>query len=72
MRGMGKRDARGKNMLSQTVSELRSAVASADATRARLSADAAPVAVDPLQALRQWRLQSTVRYVGKSLERGGK
>ena len=71
---MGKRDAgaRGKNMLSQTVSELRSAVASAEAVRQRLGSDAAPVAADPLQQLRQWRLQSALRYVGKSLERGGK
>lgn len=66
---MGKRDAkaRGENMLSQTVSELRVAVARAEAARARVNPEAPQAAADPLQQLRQWRLASTVRYVGKSL-----
>lgn len=71
---MGKRDAgaRGNNMLSRSISELRVAVARAEAVRARLNPEAPHAGSDPLLQLRQWRLASAVRYVGKSLRGGSK
>ena len=50
------------------VKDMKQAIASLERARAVLPENAPPVVEDPIAELRRWRLQASVRFVGKALQ----